>query len=114
MGESYAENISLILDSAFLSLLPSELTQSKSDLFSTGGPFSVKYYNVARDMGGIFLLIHSTHGWICWDSRHYATHWNIEQQVKQTLTLSSWGLHSNEGGADDKQHKPRMKDVRRQ
>lgn len=64
--------------------------------------------------GGIFLLIHSTHGWVCWDSRHYARHWNIEQQVKQTLTFSSWGLHSNEGGADDKQHKPRMKDIRRQ
>ena len=42
-GESYAENISLVLDSAFLSLLLSELTQSKSDLFSSGGPFSVSW-----------------------------------------------------------------------
>lgn len=64
--------------------------------------------------GGIFLLIHSTHEWIFWDSRHYARPWSIQQQVKQTWTLPSRGLHSNEGGADNKQHKPWMKYVRRQ
>lgn len=41
--------ICLILDSVFSSLLPSEVTQSKSDLFSTWGPFLVKCFKVARN-----------------------------------------------------------------
>lgn len=36
--------------------------------------------------GGIFLLIHSTSEWTCWDSRHRARHRNTRQQVKQART----------------------------